>query len=83
MPTFNDFKLFVLKLVKFTARYDRSSRPQMFCEKDVLTNFVIFTGNFITKRFQHMFSYKYCKIYRNTYFGEHLPTAAFVMKYFP
>ena len=32
--------------------------------------------NFIKKRYQHIFSFEYCEISRNTYFEEHLRTAA-------
>ena len=36
--------------------------------------------NFIKKRLQHsFFFYKYCKIFKNTYFDEHLQTAASVI----
>ena len=50
-------------------------------KKAVLKNFAIFTGklqacNFIKKRLQHRYSSGYCKIFKNTYFEEHLQTAA-------
>ena len=35
--------------------------------------------NFITKRLQQVFSSEYCEIFKNTYFEEHLRTAASVL----
>ena len=54
-------------------------------KKAVLKNLTIFTGklqtcNFIKKRLQHRYfpalSSEYCEIFKNTYFEEHLLTAA-------
>ena len=50
----------------------RSSRPEVFCIKDVLRNFVIFTGpetcNCIKKEsLAHVFSCKFCEISKNPF----------------
>ena len=50
-------------------------------EKSALKNFAIFTGmlqacNFIKKGLQHRCSFEYYEIFKNTYFEEHLLTAA-------
>ena len=61
----------------------RSSHGRYFMKKAVLKNFVMFTGkfqtwNFIKKRFQKeiQFSLEYCEIFKNSYFEDHLLTAA-------
>ena len=50
-------------------------------KKSVLKNFTIFTGklqtcNLLKKIPTKMFSSEYCKIFKKTYFEEHLLTAA-------
>ena len=54
----------------------RSSRPEVFCIKDVLRNFPKFTGqacNFIKKEaLPQVFSCEFCEISNNTFFTEHL-----------
>ena len=77
------------------AAYFRSSRPEVFCKKNVLKNFAIFAGKhlswdlFLIKlqdfrpaallkgNLTQVFSCKYCKIFKSTYFQEHLRTGAF------
>ena len=67
----------------------KSRFSQMFFQKSVLENFAIFTGkrcfglNLFFKKKQRawrpltqVFSFKYCEIFKNTFFEEHLQTAA-------
>ena len=70
----------------------RSSHPDVFCEKDVLTNFAEFTGkhmcqslffnkvaccNFIIKEtLPQVFSCEFCEIFKNTSFQKTTPLAA-------
>ena len=64
----------------------RSSRPEVFCKKDVLKNFSKFTGKhlfqslflieFFNKLFKkktqtQVFSCEFCEIFKNTFFMEH------------
>ena len=57
----------------------KSSRPEMFCKKDVLKNLAKFTGNtcarvfFFKKRLWHRcFSVNFAKFLRTPFFIEHL-----------
>ena len=77
---------------------NRSSRPEVFCEKDVLRNFVKFTGrhlcqslflnkvevlcNFIKETLAQVFSRGFCEISKNTFFTEQLWTPASVFNIF-
>ena len=55
----------------------RSSRPEVFCKKDVLRNFAKFTRNYLYQRLfkketlAQAFSYEFCEISKNTFFIEH------------
>ena len=76
MIIFHDQKTFSLKF--------KSSCSQMFSKIGVLKNFAIFTGKYLwwiySKENQtQVFSCEYCKIFKNTYFEEHLRTAASVL----
>ena len=58
-----------------------SSRPELFCKKDVLENFIKFTGkqacNFIEKEtLTQVFSCEFCEIFKNTFFHRTPPVAA-------
>ena len=72
-----------------------SSRPEVFCKKSVLRNFVEFTGkhlcqslflnkvvgNFITKEaMAHVFSCNFCEISKNTFSYRTPPVAASLNK---
>ena len=64
----------------FPGKFFRSNHQSCFAKKVVLKNFVVFAGklqtcNFIKKRLQHRcFPLNICKIFKNTYFKEHLLT---------
>ena len=63
---------------------DRSSQRRCSAKKCVLKNFAIFTGKQLFKDLQfyeketltQVFFCEYCKIFKNTYFEEHLRTVA-------
>ena len=62
-----------------------SSRPEVFCKKSVLRNFVEFAiqvvGNFITKEaMAHVFSCNFCEISKNTFSYRTPPVAASLNK---
>ena len=64
----------------------RSRRPEMFFKMGVLKNFAIFTGEHLCWKErpkkslqQRCFLVKYCKIFKNTLFTEHLWTTASVL----
>ena len=42
----------------------RSSRPEVFCKKGVLKNFIKFTG----KHLAQVFSCEFCEIFKSTYY---------------
>ena len=52
----------------------KSSCPEVFCKKGFLRNFGKFTGKrFIKKEtLAHVFYCKFCEIFKNTFFIEHL-----------
>ena len=55
--------------------------PEVFCKKGVLNNFTIFTGKLLCWRLEHTcFPVNIAKIFKNTYFEEHLQTTASVTK---
>ena len=68
----------------------RSSHPEMFCEKDVLRNFVKFTGKYLCQglffnkvaglikkeALAQVFSCEFCEIFKNTFFTEHFRETA-------
>ena len=59
------------------------SRPEMFCKKGVLTNFVKFTAKHLCQSLfliklhasTEVFSWEICKTFEITYYQEHLRTA--------
>ena len=57
----------VLLLYRHHQTSYKSSRPDLFCEKGVLKNFLIFTGKHLCRC---------CEIFKNTYFEENLRTNA-------
>ena len=52
----------------------RSSRPEVFCKKCVLRNFVKFTGN--SEVNSEVFPREFCEMFKSTFFIEHLMVAA-------
>ena len=67
----------------------RSSRPEMFCKKDVLRNFAKFTGKHPGLRpatslkkeaMAHVFSCEFCEISKYTFSYITSPVAAFALK---
>ena len=55
---------------------DKSSRPVVFCKNDVLKNFTKFTRKIpVLEYLTQLFSCEHCKIFKSTYFEEHLRTA--------
>ena len=75
----------------------RSSRPEVFCKKRVLRNLTKITGKhlcqslflrpyaysfFKKQTLTHVFSCEFCQISKNTFFTEHLWTAASGFSYF-
>ena len=65
----------------FCRSFLRSGRPEVFCKKGVLTNFVKFTGkylcNFIKKEtLAQVFSCEFCEISMNTFSYRKPPVAA-------
>ena len=48
----------------------RSSRPKVFFKTGALKDFAKFTGKYL------VFSYRFCEIFKKTYFQEHLRTTA-------
>ena len=62
--------------VKILSFVSRSNRLEVFCKKDVLKNFAKFTGkhHFIKKEtLSQVFFGEFCKIFKDTFFIEHLP----------
>ena len=68
-----------------TIRLNRSSRLEVFCEKGVLRNFAKFTGkhlcqslffNKVAGLWHRCFPVNFAKIFKSTFFTEHLGTAA-------
>ena len=63
------------------AKKCRSSRPVVFCKEDVLENFAIFTDKHLhwsllkKVTLAQVSSCKFCEVFKNTYFSEHLQTA--------
>ena len=62
----------------FYCYYDRGSRPEVFCKKDVLEISQNLQKNtcarvfFSIKSLTQVFSCEFCKISKNTFFIEHL-----------
>ena len=57
----------------------RSSRPEVFCKKDIRRNFAKFTGKHLCQDFffnketlRRVFSCEFCEISKNIFFTEHL-----------
>ena len=70
-------------ITDFLGNYEffESIHPSCFMKKTVLKNFATFTGklqacNFIKQTPTLVFFSEYCEIFKNTYFEEHLLTAA-------
>ena len=68
---------------------ERSSRPEVFCTKDILKNFTKFTGKHLCQSlfFNKVadirpFSCGFCKIFRNTFFTEHLQLLLLILTHF-
>ena len=67
---------------------DKSSRPEMFCQKGILRNFANFTGKHLCQGFfvikkatlPQVFSCKFCKIFKNSFFRRTRPVAASELK---
>ena len=69
-----------MKLNAEGSKNFRSTRPEVYCKKDVLENFAKFTGKhlcqslFFTeqkkKTLEQVFSCEFCEIFKNTFFIE-------------
>ena len=65
----------------------RSSRPEVFCKQGILRNFTKFTGKHLCQtlffnkvsglRPAQVFSCEFREIIKNSYFADHLRTAAY------
>ena len=62
--------------MKHRISHTRSSLPEVFCEKYVLNNFLLFTGEHLcwSPCFSKWFSCEYCEKFKNTFVEEYLET---------
>ena len=74
---YSKFRMIVFHNHRTLSLNFKSSRLQMFFKIGVLTEKIYWKENS-----PQVFSCKYCKIFKNTYFEEHLRTAAFIMTYY-